>query len=294
VPYIGRMVASTPRRGRSGWLAQCRAATRWLARQWRPSTGPSPEEWALLGKPITGDCPVCGAQKAQFRDFTDNLRESGACSQCGASNRQRQMAFVLRSCLGLPVVGRLRLPERCRLYNAEANGPLHAALADSPGYLCSEYWGEAAIPGTVVNGVRHEDLEQLSFADACFDVVLSSDVLEHVPDAYCAHREILRVLRPGGRHIFTVPFTGAAQDDVRARRANGEIEHLAEPLYHGDPVRPGEGVLVWRIFGAEMLTRLQAMGFATDTLQLREPAHGIIGDGALVFVARKPTTRLGN
>jgi SAM-dependent methyltransferase len=292
VRTIARMVASTPRRGRSGWLAQSRAAAGWFVPRWRPSIGSTPEQWALLGNPLTGDCPVCGVRNVAFRDFTANLRESGACSQCGASNRQRQMAFVLRSCLGLPVVGRLQLPDRCRLYNAEANGPLHAALAESPGYCCSEYWGAAAIPGTFVNGVRHEDLERLSFADACFDIVLSSDVLEHVPDAYRAHCEILRVLAPGGRHIFTVPFTGAAQDDVRARRANGGIEHLAEPLYHGDPVRPGEGVLVWRIFGAEMLTRLQVMGFAIETLYLREPAHGIIGDGALVFVARKPGTRV--
>jgi len=198
------------------------------------------------------------------------------------------MAYVLRSCLGVPVAGRLRLPDHYRLYNAEANGALHAALADLPGYHCSEFCGESAIPGTFVNGVRHEDLERLSFADACFDVVLSSDVLEHVPDAYAAHREIFRVLRPGGRHIFTVPFTGAAEDDVRARRIDGGVEYLAEPLYHGDPVRPDAGVLVWRIFGDEMLTRLHAIGFATETLQLHEPARGIIGDGALVFVARKP------
>ena len=52
--------------------------------------------------------------------------------------------------------------------------------------------------------------------------------------------------------------------------------------------RPDAGVLVWRIFGDEMLTRLHAIGFATETLHLHEPARGIIGDGALVFVARKP------
>ena len=77
------------------------------------------------------------------------------------------------------------------------------------------------------------------------------------------------------------------QDDVRALRVDGRIEYLAEPLYHGDPVRPGQGVLVWRIFGTEMFTRLQTMGFTTMTMRLREPRHGIIGD-ALVFVARKP------
>ena len=69
---------------------------------------------------------------------------------------------------------------------------------------------------------------------------------------------------------------------------DGRIEYLAEKLYHGDPVRPDQGVLVWRIFGAEMLTHLQAIGFAPEVLWLREPRHGILGNNALVFVAHKP------
>ncbi|MGA9015852.1 MAG: methyltransferase domain-containing protein [Acetobacteraceae bacterium] len=251
--------------------------------------GVTAEAWALAGNPIAGSCPVCGTQRALFSDFTENLRESGACSACGASNRQRQMALALRRTRDLAPVGRLTLPEGCRLYSAEANGPLHAALTDLPGYVCSEYLGEAHTPGASVNGVRHENLERLSFADETIDVMLSSDVLEHVADAYRAHRDIFRVLRRGGLHIFTVPFVpGAADDDVRARRVDGEIEYLAAPLYHGDPVRPDQGILVWRIFGAAMLTRLQEIGFSTTTMRLHEPRHGIIGDNGLVFVARKP------
>jgi SAM-dependent methyltransferase len=253
-----------------------------------PPNGVTVEQHVLAGHPIAGTCPVCGGRRVLFRGFTDNLRESGHCSQCGASNRQRQMAFALRAELGLALTGRLKPPRGCRVYSTEANGPLHEALAAAPGYVCSEYWGEAYAPGMLVNGVRNEDLERLSWPDASFDVVLSSDVLEHVADAYRAHREIFRVLRPGGRHIFTVPFSdGAALDDVRARLVNGQIEYLAEPLYHGDPVRPGQGVLVWRIFGAEMLTRLQDLGFAAEMLRLHEPRHGILGDNAAVFVARK-------
>jgi SAM-dependent methyltransferase len=246
-----------------------------------------PEQRELAGYSLVGTCPVCGTSAVSFCFVTQNLRESGTCSRCGSSNRQRQMAFVLRTSLGLPSAGPLALREDCRLYNAEANGALHAALAEAPGYICSEYWGEAQVPGTVVNGIRHEDLERLSFTDDAFDVVLSSDVLEHVPDAYQSHSEIFRVLRPGGRHIFTVPFAGTAHDQVRALRVKDGIEHLAEPLYHGDPVRPDRGVLVWRIFGEEMLTRLQTIGFATEVRQLCEPELGIVGDNALVFVATK-------
>jgi SAM-dependent methyltransferase len=38
-----------------------------------------------------------------------------------------------------------------------------------------------------------------------FDVVLASDVLEHIADDGAAVREIARVLRPGGAFIFSVP-----------------------------------------------------------------------------------------
>lgn len=46
----------------------------------------------------------------------------------------------------------------------------------------------------------------LPFADASFDVVLCSEVLEHVDDAGRAVAEISRVLAPGGLLVVTVPF----------------------------------------------------------------------------------------
>ncbi len=47
--------------------------------------------------------------------------------------------------------------------------------------------------------------EQLPFEDNYFDVVLSHEVLEHVDDDRQAIREVLRVLKPGGRLILFVP-----------------------------------------------------------------------------------------
>ncbi len=271
-----------------GWRARLRHRTPGLP------PGVTPEAWALAGNLIDGTCPVCGMTGVQFHGFTDNFRESGVCSQCGAANRQRQMAFSLRKKLRLATRGPLALPAGCQLYNAETTGALHAALAKSPGYVCSGYWGDEYAPGSIVNGIRHEDLERLSLADSTLDFILTSDVLEHVSDAYCAHVEIYRILRPGGWHIFTVPFNPLlANDDVRARRRDGEIEYLAEPLYHGDPLRPDQGVLVWRIFGREMLMRLAEIGFSTTTMQVRTPDQGILGDNALVSAARKPPSGRG-
>lgn len=47
---------------------------------------------------------------------------------------------------------------------------------------------------------------ELPFASASFDTILCTSVLEHVPDAETAFAEIVRVLRPGGHLLITVPF----------------------------------------------------------------------------------------
>ena len=49
------------------------------------------------------------------------------------------------------------------------------------------------------------DATRLPFADASFDRIIASEVLEHVPDDSAAFRELARVLRPGGTIAVTVP-----------------------------------------------------------------------------------------
>jgi hypothetical protein len=67
-------------------------------------------------------------------------------------------------------------------------------------------------------------------------------------------------------------------------RDDGEIELLADPIHHDDPVRP-EGVLVFTIFGLQMLLRLDELGFETRFYRLYQPERGIVGPNALVFDA---------
>src|SRR5262245_17651010 len=47
--------------------------------------------------------------------------------------------------------------------------------------------------------------EQLPFADARFDVVLCTEVLEHVPDPAVVISELIRVAAPGARVIISIP-----------------------------------------------------------------------------------------
>jgi len=63
---------------------------------------------------------------------------------------------------------------------------------------------------------RVADAESLPFADGEFDLVIGHAVLHHIPDVELALREVLRVLRPGGRFVFCGEPT--ERGDVVARQ----------------------------------------------------------------------------
>lgn len=54
-------------------------------------------------------------------------------------------------------------------------------------------------------GVLRGDATKLPFADDSFDVVITSEVLEHIQDDVSAIAEMVRVLKPGGHFAATVP-----------------------------------------------------------------------------------------
>ena len=250
------------------------------------------ERLALKTRWSVGFCPVCGKLTAMLK-WGENFRETGICVSCHSTNRQRQLAYLLCACYtddpqkSVSSLKELQKHSDLAIYNTESSGSLHRYLSPMPHYICSEYLGMEYKPGEMTKGVRHENLMQLSFEDNCFDIILSSDVFEHIPLAYRGHREVFRVLKPGGRHIFTVPFHQTLYfDEVLAEWDGGQPKLLKPPIYHHDPLSP-QGILVYTIFSLQMLLKLNELGFTTHMYLLYHPRLGILGPNGIVFEAIK-------
>jgi SAM-dependent methyltransferase len=67
--------------------------------------------------------------------------------------------------------------------------------------------------------VQHVSGTALPFADRSFDIVMSFDVFEHIPDSDAHLREVRRVLRPGGSYLLQTPnkWTNVVFETIRWR-----------------------------------------------------------------------------
>jgi SAM-dependent methyltransferase len=81
--------------------------------------------------------------------------------------------------------------------------------------------------------VRLSDIRALEFPDRCFDLVLATDVIEHVDDDLGALRELRRVLKPGGYLLLTVPafrVLWGVQDEVSHHKRRYTLRNLLRTL----------------------------------------------------------------
>jgi SAM-dependent methyltransferase len=212
----------------------------------------------------SGVCAVCGREGVFTRGATRG-REGYPCGGCRSSIRYRHQAEVLvalyarersRSLAELVREAEFR---RLAVYEPGVSGTLRRYDSDLADYVHSYYWTDIA-PGDFKQGVRCENLEQLTFQDESFDLVITSDVFEHVRRPWHAFAEVGRILRPGGRHVFTVPFN--PRRDTRPRLDPGEDGDLLlmPRRYHGSPIEPEESLL-YTDFGRDLPERLELLGF---------------------------------
>lgn len=148
----------------------------------------------------------------------------------------------------------------------------------------SEYLGYEYTGGTVVNGISHEDVENLSFADEELDLIVSNEVFEHVPNPTKGFTECARVLKSGGLMLMTVPFNSENDASVvRAILSNGQVQHILQPIFHGNPISE-EGSLVFTDFGWDLIESIKTVGFSDVVLDVYASSElGHLGGGGLVF-----------
>jgi hypothetical protein len=226
-----------------------------------------------------GYCSICEIGVI-FRAQGTWHRDELVCTSCGSIPRQRALVAVLA----------IVAPDwrRARLWELAPAGPASEKLRlGCAAYVASHYWPDIP-PGTVVDGVRSEDVERPTFADASFDIVVSSDVFEHIIDVDTAMAQIARVLDYGGLHVWTAPqYRDIETSRPRVRRTASGLDYLVPPEYHGDPVNP-EGVLVTYDWGRDLADRVEsASGLWTTGFRVESRTNGLLGEFLEVFVSHK-------
>lgn len=218
-------------------------------------------------------CAACGPS---LQVKLDDLEVAVRCARCGASAVTQSLLWVLRELV--PDLGQRRV------YELSSRGPLHEFLHGRAAELTGSEYLPGVPAGERRNGVLCQDVERLTFPDASFDLVTSTEVFEHVGDDARGFAEIRRVLRPGGLFVFTVPLAEAPRTVERARRGVGGVEYLLPPEYHDDRLTGPGTVLVFRDYGRDVVERLVAAGFARA--ELRRPERQLPwGIGRQVVVA---------
>ena len=142
----------------------------------------------------------------------------------------------------------------------DPSSPLRQVLSKAATYIRT-YYSPHAEGGTIrqIDGARAEDITSLTLADGSLDLIISSDVLEHVPDLRRAFEESARVLRPGGMHLFTVPVCTITEQ--RAMLSESGIRHILPPEYHLDPLDP-KGILAFWNIGFDLPEVMATAGLA--------------------------------
>jgi len=231
-----------------------------------------------------GYCPIC-LQQTLFTARDAWFRESLSCETCagGSVPRERALMLVVRQLL--PNWAELDIHES----SPAARGVSPLLRTRAPGYVPTHFWPDVPL-GTVRNGIRCESLEAQTFPAERFDLVITQDVMEHVFDPARAYAEIYRTLRPGGYHIHTTPiYKSLVHSEQKAvLKENGQIEHLAEPEYHGNPIS-GDGALVTYHYGYDLAERIaEWTPFDVEVRRFADRTHGIVAEFSEVIVCTKP------
>jgi O-antigen biosynthesis protein len=247
---------------------------------------------------LAGRCNICGCDTVFY--FTDPAlyRESLTCRECLSTSRYRSIARgVLRAvCLlngvdaqSLVALSRVPSAAPLKIYDTQVPFYYSTNAYQIPDLLARCSWIEMQtsifrphepLGKRLGYKTTNQNLENLTFPSGSFDIVITSDVMEHVRLDDPAHREIRRVLKPGGVYLFTVPHFRSGETLVRVRVKDpadpSRDEYLAEKEYHGDANSDDGRALSYRAYGTDLDARLQDLGFRVEYTKQEFPEIGIM------------------
>jgi Methyltransferase domain len=176
-------------------------------------------------------CPIC-EREVKFCSEHEWFRDYYKCSSCGSIPRQRALMAAIE--LFYAEWRTLKVHESLPC----GRGVSVKMRRECPGYTESQFYPDFPREAMHPQGFRCEDLENLTFPNRSFDLMVTQDVMEYVLNPTRAFAEIARSLKPGTAHVFTVPLVNKARaSEVRAKRdSDGSIVYLQPPEYHENPV----------------------------------------------------------
>jgi SAM-dependent methyltransferase len=155
--------------------------------------------------------------------------------------------FTERRRLFARLITRMALPSDARILDIGTSTGTNLRMLCDLGFTryegldCSEEavrWCAAKKCGKVTLG----DICELPYPDQTFDLILATDIIEHVDDDVAALREIRRALKPGGRALITVPAFGmlwGAHDETARHKRRYRAHELLERIAAAD-LRAGQ------------------------------------------------------
>ena len=224
---------------------------------------------------VTGKCNICG-WRGEFL-HAGLKREGMLCGNCSSSSRHRMVMYALGTILrseSLPVFS-WPADRSFRILESSARGSYPVMMADKFDYYQTEY-----DPKRVTEDPRaFADFQNLHYENETFDVVIASDVFEHIRRDEQAYREVYRVLKNNGAFVLTVPYDHGQARTIRRVDTNGEHDvHVLEPEYHGG----GGHTLTYRNYGRDLLTMLTEAGFAVGYFEGEVASFGITHQSIII------------
>lgn len=226
-----------------------------------------------IAKRILDDGIVC--------DFFGEIK-SGDISITGSNLRECLIAKNLnsrqRAVLELLVnESKLFLTKTPKIYAPEAITELSSVLRQRYPYFLGSEYAPDPLNQARIYPIEHQNLLDLNLRSNSFDAIITCDVLEHLTDIPRSLSEIARVLKPDGVMLSTFPFTWKEESLIKATFENKKINHILEPEYHGNPVDPEGGSLVFTIPGFEIVNWCITSGFSkAEIIVYASEKRGII------------------